>query len=122
MTYTEECIGHFLKGGNEMGPELVVLAAFVKKAVDFVRNLRGRDVSAILTQLFAWLAGVVVVWLAAHVDFASAIEIANIQLDQMGLWTQAALGVLLGSGASIFQDGLKAIDNTQSEAKPKLVP
>lgn len=105
-----------------MGPELIVLGAFVKKAVDFVRGLRGKDMNVVLTQLFAWLTGIVVVWLAAHIDFASAVEVANVSLDQMSLWTQAALGVLLGSGASVFQDGLKAIDNTQSEAKPKLVP
>ncbi len=105
-----------------MGPELLVLGAFVKKAVDFVRGLRGRDTNLVLTQLVAWITGVVVVWLAAKVDFASAVEIANVQLDQMSLWTQAALGVLLGSGASVGQDILKSIDNTQSEAKPKLVP
>ena len=105
-----------------MGPELIVLGAFIKKAVDFVRNLRGRDMNAVLTQLLAWVTGVVVIWLAAHVDFASAVEIANVHLDQMSLWTQAALGLLLGSGASVFQDALKSVDNTQSEAKPPLVP
>lgn len=105
-----------------MGPELIVLGAFVKKAVDFVRNLRGRDMNAVLTQLLAWVSGIVVVWLASHVDFASAVEVANVSLDQMGLWTQAALGVLLGSGASVFQDALKSVDNTQSEAKPALIP
>lgn len=101
---------------------LAVLAALIKKVVDFLRALRGRDTNAIVTQLVAWVGGVVVVWLAAHVDFASAVSYANVSLDQMGLWTQAALGVLLGSGASVLQDGFKAVDNTQSEAKPKLVP
>lgn len=104
-----------------MGAELAILAAFIKKFVDFLRSLRGRDTNAVVTQLVAWLGGVVVVWLSAHVDFASAINVANVSLDQMSLWTQAALGVLLGSGASIGQDILKAVDNTQSEAKPKLV-
>ena len=105
-----------------MGAELAVLAAFIKKFVDFVRQLRGRDTNAVLTQLFAWVSGVVIVWLSAHVAFASGIEIANVQLDQLGLWAQAALGVLLGSGGSIIQDAFKAVDNTQSEAKPKLIP
>ena len=105
-----------------MGPELLVLGAFVKKAVDFVRGLRGRDMNLVLTQLLAWVTGIVVVWLSAHVDFASAVEVSNIQLDQMSLWAQAALGILLGSGASVGQDILKSVDNTQSEAKPKLVP
>jgi hypothetical protein len=105
-----------------MGAELAVLAAFLKKFVDFLRSLRGRDTNAIVTQLVAWAGGILVVWLAAHVDFASAVEVANVQLDQMGAWTQAALGVVLGSLASVGQDVLKAVDNTQSEAKPKLVP
>lgn len=105
-----------------MGPELIILGAFVKKAVDFVRSLRGKDKNAVATQLVAWLVGVAVVWLAAHVDFASAVTVANVSLDQMSLWTQAALGILLGSGASIGQDVLKAVDNSQSEAKPKLIP
>ena len=105
-----------------MGPELAVLAAFLKKFVDFLRSLRGRDTNAVVTQLVAWVGGILVVWLAANVDFASAIEVANVQLDQMSLWTQAALGLLLGSSASIAQDVLKAVDNTQSESKPKLVP
>lgn len=105
-----------------MGPELAVLAAFVKKFVDFLRSLRGRDTNAVVTQLVAWVGGVVVVFLASHVDFASAVEVGNMSLDQLSGWAQAALGVLLGSGASIAQDVLKAVDNTQSESKPKLVP
>lgn len=105
-----------------MGAELAVLAAFIKKFVDFLRALRGRDTNAVATQLVAWVGGIVVTWLAAHINFASGIEVANVQLDHMGLWAQAALGVLLGSGASIVQDTFKAVDNTQSEAKPKLVP
>lgn len=105
-----------------MGPELLLLAALAKKVVDFIRQLRGKDASAVLTQLFAWLSGVAVVYLAANVDFASAIEIANVSLDQMGLWTQTILGVVVGSVGSVGKDLLKSLDNTQSEAAPKLIP
>lgn len=103
------------------GVELATMAAVAKKFVDFIRQLRGRDVSAVLTQLLAWASGIVVVYLAAHVDFASAIEFANVQLDQMGLFTQTVLGVLVGSVGSVVKDGLKAVDNTQTEATPALV-
>ena len=104
------------------GLELATMAAVAKKFVDFVRQLRGRDTSAVLTQLLAWGSGILVVYLGANVDFASGIEFANIQLDQMGLWTQTVLGVLVGSVGSVAKDGLKALDNSQTEATPKLVP
>lgn len=103
------------------GVELATMAAVAKKFVDFVRHLRGRDVSAVLTQLLAWVSGAVVVYLAANVDFASSIEFANVQLDQMSLFTQTVLGVLVGSVGSVVKDGLKAVDNSQTEAAPALV-
>jgi hypothetical protein len=87
-----------------MGVELALLAALAKKVVDFVRQLRGRDTSAVLTQLFAWLAGIAVVFIGANVDVASAIEIANVSLDQMGLFTQTIIGLVVGSLGSIAND------------------
>ena len=105
-----------------MGVELALLAAFAKKIVDFVRQLRGKDTSAILTQLFAWLAGIAVVFIGAHVDVASGVEIANQSLDQLSTWSQVVLGLVVGSLGSVGKDALKALDNTQTEAAPKLVP
>ncbi len=105
-----------------MGAELALLAAFAKKLVDFVRQLRGRDTSAVLTQLLAWAAGIAVVFIGANVDVAGTIEIANQTLDQLSLWSQVVLGVVVGSLGSVGKDALKALDNHQSEAAPKLVP
>ena len=101
---------------------LALIAAVVKKFVDFVRQLRGKDTSAVVTQLLAWALGIVAVYLTANVDFASAVTFANTSLDQMGLWTQTVLGVLVGSVGSVGKDALKALDNTQTEATPQLVP
>lgn len=105
-----------------MGPELLLLAALAKKVVDFLRQARGKDTSAVVTQLVAWVAGIVVVYLGAHVDFAGAINVANMSLDQMSLWTQTILGLVVGSVGSVGKDLLKALDNTQTEASPELVP
>jgi len=105
-----------------MGAELALLVPFVKKIVDFVRNLRGRDTNAIATQLLAWAAGIVTIYVAAHVDLGGAFGSANELLDSWGLWAQTVAGFVLGSVGSLAQDTLKAVDNTQSEAKPKLVP
>jgi hypothetical protein len=104
-----------------MGPELLVLAAPIKKIVDFVRSLRGKDTNAVATQLVAWAAGILTVYVAAHVDLGGAFGSANEMLDSWGLWAQTVAGFVLGSGASLVQDTFKAVDNTQSESKPKLV-
>src|SRR5687767_1493915 len=105
-----------------MGPELLLLGAFAKKIVDFLRQLRGKDTSAVVTQLVAWLSGIAVVFLAANIDFASAIEVANVSLDQMSGWTQVVLGLVAGSLGSLSKDALKALDRFQTEAAPKLLP
>lgn len=105
-----------------MGAELALLAAFAKKLVDFVRQLRGRDTSAVLTQLLAWLSGIAVVVIGANVDIAAGIEIANMSLDQMSLWSQVVLGTVVGSLGSVGKDALKALDRHQTEATPPLVP
>lgn len=105
-----------------MGAEVALLAAFAKKLVDFVRQLRGRDTNAILTQLLAWAAGVAVVFIGANVDVGAGVEIANQSLDQLSLWSQVVLGVVVGSLGSVGKDALKALDRHQTEATPKLVP
>lgn len=105
-----------------MGAEVALLAALAKKLVDFVRQLRGKDTSAVLTQLLAWAAGIAVVFIGANVDVASGIEIANQSLDQLSVWSQLVLGTVVGSLGSVGKDVLKALDNSQSEAAPKLVP
>lgn len=105
-----------------MGAELALLAALAKKIVDFVRQLRGRDTSAILTQLLAWASGIAVVVIGANVDVASGVEIANQSLDQLSIWSQIVLGTVIGSLGSVGKDVLKALDNSQTEATPKLVP
>lgn len=103
-----------------MGAEIALLAAFAKKLVDFVRQLRGKDTNAVLTQLLAWLAGVAVVFIGSHVDVAAGVEIANQSLDQLSLWSQIVLGVVVGSLGSVGKDALKAVDRFQTEASPKL--
>lgn len=106
---------------NVMGAEVALLAALAKKLVDFTRQLRGRDTSAVLTQILAWATGIIVVFIGANVDVASGIEIANQSLDQLSLWSQVVLGAVIGSLGSVGKDVLKALDNTQTEASPKLV-
>jgi len=100
---------------------IVVLLATVKKIVDLLRYARGGDWNGVITQLVVWAAGVGVVTLAANTVWADGIRFGDTTLGPLNFASQVLAGIALGSAASLGQDTLKAVDNSQSEAKPKLV-
>lgn len=100
----------------------VAMAVLTLKIVDFLRYARAADLNGVLTQLSSWIAGVVVVLLAAQTDWAAGINIGDKNLHTLGFWSLVFYGLSAGSGASIAKDGLKAVDNSNSAAIPTLVP
>lgn len=100
---------------------LVVMLATVKKLIDVARCVRGRDINGAVTPLVAWAAGFAVVALVAHTPWATGLVFGGVTLAGAGWAAQLLVGVAVGSSASIAQDLLKAVDHTQSEAKPALV-
>jgi hypothetical protein len=100
---------------------IVVLLATVKKIVDLMRYARGGDYNGVITQLVVWAAGVAVVALAANTVWADGIVFGDTRLAGLNLASQVLAGIALGSAASLTQDAFKAVDNSQSEAKPPLV-
>jgi ABC-type transport system involved in cytochrome c biogenesis permease subunit len=100
----------------------LAMAALTLKIIDFLRYVRAADINGVLTQLFAWVGGVVVVILAANTDWASGIQIGDKNLANLGFWSLVFFGLTAGSGASIAKDTLKAVDNSNSAAIPVLVP
>ena len=104
----------------EFVPILVVLAT-VKKVVDFVRFLRARDVNAVATQIVAWLAGFVVIALAAHTPWAAGLIFGDVALSKLGIAAQILVGIAIGSSGSLATDVIKATDNSQSAAVPPLL-
>jgi hypothetical protein len=100
----------------------LAMAALTLKVIDFLRYARAADMNGCLTQLSAWIAGVVVVLLAAQTDWAAGINIGDRNLHVLGFWSLVFYGLSAGSGASIAKDALKAVDNTNSAAIPTLVP
>jgi hypothetical protein len=100
----------------------VAMAVLTLKIIDVLRYARAADFNGVLTQLSAWLAGVVVVLLAAQTDWASGINIGDKHLSTLGFWSLVFYGLSAGSGASIAKDTLKAVDNSNSAAIPVLVP
>ncbi len=100
----------------------VAMATLTLKIIDFLRYLRGGDINGMLTQLFAWLAGVLVVLLVAQTDWADGIAIGDMSLATLGFWSLVFYGLSAGSGASAVKDFLKSVDNHNSSAIPVLVP
>jgi len=100
---------------------LAGLTALIKKVVDTARYGAGRDWNGITTQLIAWAAGVVLVAATAVSDFAALVQVGEFSLDRLNLMSQVLVGLSLGSAASLVQDGIKAVDGSQSEAKPPLL-
>lgn len=101
---------------------VVAMAALTLKLIDFLRYLRGGDMNGALTQLCAWIAGVVVVLIVAQTDWADGIAIGDMSLGTLGFWSLVFYGLSAGSGASAVKDVIKAVDNTNSAAIPVLVP
>jgi len=101
---------------------VVAMAALTLKIIDFLRYVRAGDRNGVLTQLFSWLAGVVVVLLVAQTAWADGITIGDMNLHTLGFWSLVFYGLSVGSGASLTKDTLKAVDNTNSAAIPVLVP
>lgn len=99
----------------------VAMIALGLKFVDFFRYAKNADINGVLTQLFAWIAGVGVVMLAAHTQWAAAIPVGATPLSALGIWDQVFAGLALGSTASFLKDTLKSVDNSNSSAIPTLV-
>lgn len=100
----------------------VAMVLLTVKIIDFLRYARAADFNGVLTQLFAWVAGVLVVLLAAQTDWASGINIGDKNLHTLGFWSLVFYGLSAGSSASVAKDTLKAVDNSNSAAIPVLVP
>lgn len=98
------------------------MVTLILKLIDFLRYARGGDVNGMLTQLCAWIAGVVVILLVAQTDWADGIAIGTMSLGKLNFWSLVFYGMSAGSAASLAKDTLKAVDNTNSAAIPVLVP
>jgi hypothetical protein len=100
----------------------VAMAVLTLKIIDLLRYARVPDINGVLTQLSAWIAGVLVVLLAAQTDWARSINIGDKNLHTLGFWSLVFYGLSAGSTASLAKDTLKAVDNSNSAAIPTLVP
>lgn len=99
----------------------VAMLTLIKKVLDFLKYLTNQDWNGALTQVCVWVAGIAVVWLYAQTDWAEGISFAGLVLSSMNFASLVALGIGLGSSASVATDFIKARDNTDSAAMPPLI-
>lgn len=100
----------------------VALLALIKVFVDFGKSVTNKDVNAIFTQLFAWVAGIGAVWIYAQTVWADSIQFGDRALSSFNFASIVCVGLALASAAGVTSDLIKSIDNTDSAAKPPLLP
>ena len=101
---------------------LLALGTLVKKLIDFLAYVTNGYYRKALSQVVVWVAGVVVVALYAQTDWAEGIIFAGRTLADMNFATQVAVGLGIGSAASVGTDLLKSVDNNDTQRTPSLIP
>lgn len=97
-----------------------LVSALVKKVTDLVKYAKAGDWSSVVTQGIAWAVGIGSAFLLAAQNITEHITIQGASLAHANGAALTLLGLAIGSGGSVLQDILKAIDNTQSAEVPKL--
>ena len=97
------------------------LLALIKKFIDFAKYATNKDLNGAMTQIVVWVAGVVAVILYAATDWANTIAFGGLTLADMNMASLIALGLALGSGASLTTDFIKSRDESDSARMPALI-
>lgn len=101
---------------------LTAMGALVFTLINFLRSLTNKDFKSAMTQLIAWVAGVVVVLFVAQTDFASGVVIGDKALDVIDGFGLVFIGLMASSIFGVATSAIKAIDNTDSAKTPPLFP
>ena len=101
---------------------VVLLGTLVFTFVNLLRFLLARNWSAVITQVIAWLAGVVGVFVFRATQFAGGIKVGDTPLDKLNFWSTFLLGLLATSLLSTVNEIKKAIDNKDTARIPALLP
>ena len=102
---------------------VVGLAALTLTFVDFLKNLTppDHDYNSAITQLVAWVAGLVAVFLYGESQLGDTITIGKTTLDHADTATKIIVGLSIASLGSTFYKLTKSIDNTDSNKQPPLI-
>ena len=98
----------------------LALAALVMSLINFGKYVRGADWNGAGTQLVAWAAGVLAVILTAATDWADGIEVGGQALSSLNAASLILIGLTIASTGSLLTEFKKALDGSDSAAKPDL--
>lgn len=105
----------------------VLFGLFLKKLVDTLRLAAGAArqepgaAAGLVTQLVAFGAGLVAVFLFAASDLGQGLELGGLTLGDADGFSKVILGLLAASVGGTLTDVLKSVDNTQTAALPSLL-
>jgi hypothetical protein len=104
-------------------PSLAALTAMGSVVFTFINLIRfataGEWASAI-TQVLAWVSGVIAALIIAHTDLGAAFSFGSKSLSQIGWFSQCLVGLIAASTISVVNEIKKAIDNTDTAAVPPI--
>lgn len=99
---------------------LVALAAIIWKVTSFVKFALARDWPGVKGQAVAWVAAVIVIFVAAQADVASSTMVGDLALSSLDWQSLLLLALTIGSTASIGYDTLKAINARTNLSEPTI--
>jgi predicted PurR-regulated permease PerM len=106
--------------------DAVLFATLLWQVVDFLRELTNLKTqkSAVLTQLTAWVGGIILVILASHAKVSADLILPGMStaLGHLDGSSQVLYGLMVASLGSSLVDVKQSIDNTDSSTKPPLLP
>jgi hypothetical protein len=105
--------------------ETVVFATLVLQVTDFLRELANfrSNLSSVVTQATAWIAGIILVVLGAHAAVTAGLVLpgSGQALGTLDGPSQILVGLLVASLGSTVVDVKQALDGSDSAAKPPLI-
>lgn len=99
----------------------VLIGSLIYVLTNFYKKVSGRDWNGVMTQLAAWVTGVVVVVLVVKSGLAPNVPVADTILSHLNGWGQVVAGLLASSLFGVVSDYKQAIDNSDSSKEPTLL-
>lgn len=100
---------------------IAMLAATVKKVMDFLKAVTNGDKNGYVTILITWAAGVGITLLAAQTDFE--FPVGDFLLGDLNVYSQIFVGMNVASlGATLLYDVPKRLDSTSKTPNYHLLP
>ena len=100
----------------------VMVASLIWMFVDFLRAVTNRQWPSVVTHLVSWGAGVAAIEIFAHTGWADGVVIGSRTLNSFNGFDLLVAGLLVTSLVKPALSVTRAVDATDSNKQPPLVP